>query len=259
MCRQLKRLLGCRLLGLAAVEVDALGRPTWECTDADIAQAYRRLAVLVHPDKTSHLDHPRSREAFENLNAAHRILKDPGKRADEMGKQLENARKRRALLEANATGAERLALNAERVAQVPCPLRIPAVATQSASHTCPARRGVCCRFVYARAAEGWRVVVRWLQAAQLRQEEASELHARTKGHMERAREAAAQKRKLREQAEERHSLKATASAAQGGGAPGAVLRGTSCTQCCRCWLCARRRTCDVARGCTVGKQRLRCV
>jgi curved DNA-binding protein CbpA len=107
-----------RLLGLPAVEVDALGRPSWQCTDSDISRAYRKLAVLVHPDKTSHLAHPRSSEAFDCLNAAHRILKDPGKRCDEMSKQLERARKRRSLSEASLTGSKRVALNAERTAEV---------------------------------------------------------------------------------------------------------------------------------------------
>jgi hypothetical protein len=108
----------CRLLGLPAVELDALGRLTWQCTDSDVSKAYRKLAVLVHPDKVSQSTHPRSGEAFDCLNAAHRILKDPGKRADEMAKQLDQARKRRSLREAAVTGSSRVALNAQRTAEV---------------------------------------------------------------------------------------------------------------------------------------------
>ena len=58
------------------------------------------------------------RQAFEHLNAAHRILLDPGKRVDEVAKRLEEARKRAACKEANATGDELVALNAAKSEQV---------------------------------------------------------------------------------------------------------------------------------------------
>jgi curved DNA-binding protein CbpA len=85
------------------VDVDALGRPTWECTDTDVSRAYRKLSLFVHPDKHGNKDNEKAREAFERLNEAHRILRDPGKRADELSQRLEEAK----------TEA-RLALNAEK-------------------------------------------------------------------------------------------------------------------------------------------------
>jgi hypothetical protein len=41
----------CRLLQLPQPEADALGRPAWSGTSADVSKAYRRMSVLVHPDK----------------------------------------------------------------------------------------------------------------------------------------------------------------------------------------------------------------
>lgn len=56
-------------------EADELGRPVWTVTSADISKAYRRLSVLVHPDKNPGED---ARKAFEALNEAHRKLRDAG-------------------------------------------------------------------------------------------------------------------------------------------------------------------------------------
>lgn len=56
-------------------EADELGRPVLNVTSADISKAYRRISVLVHPDKNPGED---ARKAFEALNAAHRKLRDPG-------------------------------------------------------------------------------------------------------------------------------------------------------------------------------------
>lgn len=108
----------CRLLALPPVDVDAMGRPTWQCTDADISRAYRRLSVFVHPDKPANQNNPDAREAFERLNEAHRILKDPAKRADELNKRLDEAKARRALAEAQATISDRVAINAARTQAV---------------------------------------------------------------------------------------------------------------------------------------------
>ena len=60
---------------LPAPEADELGRPTWACTSADVSKAYRRLSMLVHPDKNPGED---ARKAFEALNEAHKALRDPG-------------------------------------------------------------------------------------------------------------------------------------------------------------------------------------
>ena len=64
-----------RLMELPQPEADELGRPILGVTDADISRAYRRISVLVHPDKNPGED---ARKAFEALNEVHRKLKDPG-------------------------------------------------------------------------------------------------------------------------------------------------------------------------------------
>jgi DnaJ domain len=64
-----------RLLELPGPSVDELGRPTWPCTPGDVSKAYRRLSILVHPDKNPD---DQARVAFEALNTAHRMLRNPG-------------------------------------------------------------------------------------------------------------------------------------------------------------------------------------
>lgn len=66
-----------RLLQLPRPEADALGRPVWSCSEADVARAYRRLSVFVHPDKVQ--GDAAAREAFEHLNQAYRELRDANK------------------------------------------------------------------------------------------------------------------------------------------------------------------------------------
>ncbi|XP_067170084.1 dnaJ homolog subfamily C member 14 [Apteryx mantelli] len=48
-------------------------------SDAELKKAYRRLAVLVHPDKN---EHPRAEEAFKVLRAAWDIVSNPEKRKE---------------------------------------------------------------------------------------------------------------------------------------------------------------------------------
>ncbi|XP_068777381.1 dnaJ homolog subfamily C member 14 [Struthio camelus] len=48
-------------------------------SDAELKKAYRRLAVLVHPDKN---EHPRAEEAFKVLRAAWDIISNPEKRKE---------------------------------------------------------------------------------------------------------------------------------------------------------------------------------
>ena len=55
--------------------MDDLGRPAWDVPAGDISRAYRRLSVLVHPDKNPGDD---ARAAFEALNEAHRCLRSRG-------------------------------------------------------------------------------------------------------------------------------------------------------------------------------------
>lgn len=64
------------LLQLPEPEADELGRPTWSCTAQDVARAYRRISVQVHPDK--HPGNEKARDAFEALKATHKILTDRG-------------------------------------------------------------------------------------------------------------------------------------------------------------------------------------
>lgn len=63
------------MLELPLPEVDELDRPVWRCSPEDVSRAYRRLSVLVHPDKNPGED---ARTAFEALSHAQRILKDRG-------------------------------------------------------------------------------------------------------------------------------------------------------------------------------------
>ena len=65
-----------RLLELPPPEVDALGRPAWPVSGGEVSKAYRKLSVLVHPDKNPGEE---ARQAFEALNEAHRVLKDQNK------------------------------------------------------------------------------------------------------------------------------------------------------------------------------------
>jgi curved DNA-binding protein CbpA len=46
-------------------------------SDAEIKQAFRRLAILLHPDKNPHPDAP---AAFQELNEAYEVLGDPVRR-----------------------------------------------------------------------------------------------------------------------------------------------------------------------------------
>ena len=104
-----------RLLQLPYPEADELGRPMWSCTSSDVAKAYRKLSILVHPDKVQGegarpaAAHPtvgprclgsgaqeegcptqgpptpapnageEARQAFEHLNQVYRMMRDPGK------------------------------------------------------------------------------------------------------------------------------------------------------------------------------------
>ncbi|XP_010713856.2 dnaJ homolog subfamily C member 14, partial [Meleagris gallopavo] len=73
-----------RLLAMAEVPEEelnpfqALG-VEMTASDAELRKAYRRLAVLVHPDKS---EHPRAEEAFKVLRAAWDIVSSPEKRKE---------------------------------------------------------------------------------------------------------------------------------------------------------------------------------
>lgn len=65
-----------RLLQLPAPQLDELGRAVWGVSASELGRAYRRLSILVHPDKHPG---PEARTAFEQLKAAYNELRDPGK------------------------------------------------------------------------------------------------------------------------------------------------------------------------------------
>mmetsp|Transcript_17372 Transcript_17372/g.29762 ORF Transcript_17372/g.29762 Transcript_17372/m.29762 type:complete len:249 (-) Transcript_17372:215-961(-) len=109
----IKRMLDCwkvkdyfKLMGLPDPVADELGRPQWACTAGDVSRAYRKLSVLVHPDK---IPGEEAREAFEALNEAHRILKDPGRLEEVLRDAGVRARKQREQEESRVVGSEQRA------------------------------------------------------------------------------------------------------------------------------------------------------
>jgi curved DNA-binding protein CbpA len=99
-----------RLLSLPPPTIDALGRPKWDVTPLEISKAYRKLSILVHPDKNPGDD---ARQAFEALNRAHRTLKDEGQLETILKEHLDAARERRDELEARASLEEKIQLKAQ--------------------------------------------------------------------------------------------------------------------------------------------------
>ena len=60
---------------LPQVEADELSQPIWNVTSSEVSRAYRKISVLVHPDKNPAAN---AQQAFEALNQAHRKLRDRG-------------------------------------------------------------------------------------------------------------------------------------------------------------------------------------
>lgn len=56
-----------KLIQLPEPTADDLGKPIWGCTPNDVSRAFRRLSILVHPDKNPGDD---ARKAFEALNVS---------------------------------------------------------------------------------------------------------------------------------------------------------------------------------------------
>ncbi|KAK9917709.1 hypothetical protein WJX75_007409 [Coccomyxa subellipsoidea] len=100
-----------RLLELEPPEIDALGRTVWGVPSADVSKAYRRLSVLVHPDKNPGAD---ARAAFECLNEAHRLLRNRGQLEEVLKEHADTARRRKEAAEAAATPEERVILYAAK-------------------------------------------------------------------------------------------------------------------------------------------------
>jgi len=100
-----------RLLELPRPELDALGRLSWSASSIDVSRAYRKLSILVHPDKNPGEE---ARKAFEALNEAHRKLKDPNMLESILKEENERAKSRREETEATATLDQRVLLNAKQ-------------------------------------------------------------------------------------------------------------------------------------------------
>lgn len=65
-----------RLLQLPGPEINELGRAAWPVSSSELNKAYRKLSLLVHPDKAPG---PEARQAFEQLKQAYNELKDTDK------------------------------------------------------------------------------------------------------------------------------------------------------------------------------------
>ncbi|EFN55938.1 hypothetical protein CHLNCDRAFT_145221 [Chlorella variabilis] len=105
---------GALLLELPPPEVDALGHPCWPAGATEVSKAYRKLSVLVHPDKNPG---EAARQAFEALNEAHRTLKDQSKLEGVLKEHLEAAQKRADEALASASLEERVVLQAQQAQQ----------------------------------------------------------------------------------------------------------------------------------------------
>lgn len=103
-----------RLLELPAPGVDALGRPDWPVSAGEVSKAYRKLSILVHPDKNPGEE---ARRAFEALNEAHRALKDRDKLEGILKEHVEAAQRRQEDALAGASLEERVVLQAQQKAQ----------------------------------------------------------------------------------------------------------------------------------------------
>jgi len=65
-----------RLLQLPGPDLDDLGRAVWNVSSSELNKAYRKLSLLVHPDK---MPGPEARQAFEQLKEAYNVLGDTDK------------------------------------------------------------------------------------------------------------------------------------------------------------------------------------
>jgi hypothetical protein len=71
-----------RLLQLPGPELSQLGRAVWNVSSSDLNKAYRKLSLLVHPDKAPG---PEARQAFEQLKEAYNELRDSDKLVSDYG------------------------------------------------------------------------------------------------------------------------------------------------------------------------------
>jgi hypothetical protein len=66
-------------LVLPKPECDDAGRPVWDVSDSEISKAFRKRSLAVHPDKNPSAE---AKEAFDTLNDAVRVLRDPIKKGE---------------------------------------------------------------------------------------------------------------------------------------------------------------------------------
>lgn len=64
------------MLQLPGPGLNELGRAVWPVSSSEVSKAYRKLSLLVHPDKAPG---PEARKAFEQLKQAYNELKDADK------------------------------------------------------------------------------------------------------------------------------------------------------------------------------------
>lgn len=65
-----------RLLQLPGPRLNELGKAEWPVTSTELSKAFRKLSILVHPDKNPTEE---ARQAFEQLKQAYNELKDEDK------------------------------------------------------------------------------------------------------------------------------------------------------------------------------------
>ena len=89
-------------LALPAPACDDAGRPVWDVTDKEMSKAFRKRSLAVHPDKNPA---PEAKRAFDKLNDAIRVLRDPVTRGEALRKFAEEAFKKRCRLHPELTAA----------------------------------------------------------------------------------------------------------------------------------------------------------
>lgn len=100
-----------KMLQLPYPGVDELDRPVWSCTSSDVSRAFRKLSILVHPDKNPGSE---ARQAFETLTEANRLLKDPARLEEILKEYSAKAVADRDKRESRASVDERIQLNASK-------------------------------------------------------------------------------------------------------------------------------------------------
>ena len=76
-------------LQLPPVYKNALGKPVWDVSDAQVTSAYKRLAVIIHPDKNVGMDG--AVDAFRALHAAYKALRNEREREEMIARLGETA------------------------------------------------------------------------------------------------------------------------------------------------------------------------